>query len=147
MKTATPTVDEVKRLVEEHTVCFEVYPDRLLVSGEPRTVGYEVQLLGTHAHGSTRLTPGCEVCGRTFRDLRVIAEWVLPRDERDSRYEIQPFDGGLHMATGEGLKPEVALSVMIEHKLGFDAPLDDCESRCLRDIEARLNEVGARRRR
>ena len=146
MDAVSSTIDEVKELVAQHTVCYEVYPDRLLVRGELRTVGYEVQLLGSHARGSTRMTPGCELCASTFRDLRRIAEWKIPPDERDSKFEIVPFDGALHMATRHGLRPEVALSVTIEHRRGFDAPLDECESRCLRDVELRLNEVGARRR-
>lgn len=135
----------LRKLVDLHDVGYEVYPDRIVAQGEVRTVGFEIQLLGTHAHGSTRLTPGCELCANTWSDLRRIAEWIIPDGPRESRFDIQPFDGALHMAPSRGLRPEVALSLMIQHKHMFDAPLDDCELKCLREIEQRFQQIGARR--
>ena len=135
----------VHQLAEKHAVGYEIYPDRLLVRGEVRTVGFEIQLLGTHSHGSTRMTPGCELCAETWRDLRRIAEWILPQKPVDSRFDIQPFDGALHIAPSRGLRPEVALSLMIQHVHAFDAPVDDCEMTCLRKMEQRLQQAGVHR--
>lgn len=145
MDDATRMTEELKELVEKHTVCYEVFPDRLMVKGEPRTAGYELQLFGSHEHGTSRMTPGCEICVHTFRDLLRIAESILPREARDSKYEIREFDAALHMAPGRGLRPEVALSIMIEHKHDPEAPIDNCETQCLHEMEQRLRDLGVRR--
>ncbi len=137
--------DELKQLVEKHTVCYDIFPDCLLIEGEIRKVGFELQLFGTHDHGNSRLTPGCELCVHTFADVRRIAEWVLPQERRDSKYEIQPFDSALHETPKRRLMPEVALSIMIEHRHDFYDPNNECETRCLHEMEKKLKELGVRR--
>ena len=37
---------------------------------------------------------------------------------------------------------EVALSVRLVHREGYEQPVDSCEERCLKEIVARLRELG-----
>ena len=136
--------EELKQLIEKHTVCYDVFPDYLLVGDERRKVGFELELFGTHDHGNSSLTPGCELCVHTFADLRRIAEWLLPLDPRDSKYEIRPFDAALH-ETPKRKRWEVALSIMIEHRHDFSEEINDCETRCLQEMEKKLMGLGVRR--
>jgi hypothetical protein len=145
MADALQIENDLKQLVEKHTVCYEVFPDYLLVDGEPRKIGFELELFGTHDHGNSRMTPGCKVCVDTFADMRRIAEWILPREPRDSTYEILPFEPTLHETPKRRMRPEVALSILIEHRHKFNEPIDDCETRCLREMEKKLRELGVRR--
>ena len=145
MTESTGEKEELEQLVKKHTVCYEVFPDSLIVEGEPRKVGFELELFGTHDYGASRLTPGCDLCVHTFADLRRIAEWIIPREPHDSKYEIQPFDRALHESAKRKLRPEVALSIMIEHRHNFYEPVDDCETRCLHEMEQKLRELGVGR--
>ena len=139
------STEQLRQLIEKHTVCYEVYPDTVIVSGQQRKVGFELELFGTHDHGSSTLTPGCPVCVNTFSDLRRIAEWIIPKERRDSQYEVLPFDRALHETASRKLAPEVALSIMIEHRHNFFEPTNDCEKRCLLEMEQKLRELGVRR--
>jgi hypothetical protein len=132
----------LQSLVEKHTVYYEVSPECSLVDGKQVKVGFELRLYGTHDHGKTLLRPGCEVCVRTFEDLRQIAAWIVPREERASWYEVQPFDQALHLTPKHNLRPEVALTLKILHRHGFNDPIDECEERCLKEMEEKLSALG-----
>jgi hypothetical protein len=81
----------------------------------------------------------------TFADLRRIAEWIIPKEPHDSKYEIMPFDAALHETPARKLVPEVALSIMIEHRHNFYESINECETRCLREMEQKLKQLGVRR--
>ncbi len=138
------TVERLKSLVEEHSVHFEARPEEHLVDGKIVKTGFELQLYGTHYHGGTRLTPGCERCVQTFADLREIAEWIMPREQRPSQYEIEPFDSALHLSPTRKMRGEVVLTMKIVHRHGFFQPIDECEQRCLAEMKKKLAELGAR---
>ena len=138
------TVERLRSLVEKHSVHFEARPEEQLVDGKIVKIGFDLELYGTHDHGETRLTPGCEHCAQTFTDLREIAEWIMPGDERPSRYEIERFDGALHLSPTRKLLGEVVLTMKIVHRQGFFQPIDECEQRCLAEMKKKLAELGAR---
>ena len=135
----------LRRLVAEHQVCYEVSPELLMVKGNQLKVGFALSLWGTHDHGKTRLTPGCERCIRTYNDLRKIAEWILPIEERKSWYDVEPFDRSLHQTSTRRFRTEVLVAVKILHRHGFDQPIDQCEEVCLNDMCDRLAELGVPR--
>src|SRR5437899_6429345 len=104
-------IDKLKQLAEKHTVHYEVWPDYSLVEGKAQKVGFELDLCGSHDHGQTRLSPGCELCVHTFDDLRQIADWITPKEVRESEYAVQAFDSSLHAEPRMGLRPEVVLAL------------------------------------
>jgi len=138
------TIGRLRNLVEKHSVCYEVRSEEQVVDGKIMKVGFELQLYGTHDHGETRLTPGCERCVQTFEDLREIAEWIMPREERASRYEIEPYDSAPHLSPARKLRGEVVLTMRIVHRHAFFQPIDECEQLCLAEMKAKLIELGAR---
>jgi hypothetical protein len=138
------TVKLLKDMVEMHQVCYEVWPELLMVKGQQVKVGFNLELAGTHEHGTSTLSPGCPRCIRTFEDLRQIAEWIMPKEERPSCYEIEPYDRALHESAQRKFVPEVVLSMKILHRHGFDQPVDECEERCLKEMRNKLAELGVR---
>ena len=138
------TVEQLKDLVEMHQVCYEIWPELLIVEGQQVKVGFDLELVGTHEHGTSTMSPGCPRCIRTFDDLRQIAEWIMPKEERPSRYEIEPFDRALHESAQRKFVPEVVLSMKILHRHGFDQQVDACEERCLKEMRGKLAELGVR---
>ncbi len=133
-------VTELKRVVERHTVRYEVWPHYEIADGKRVVVGFDLELYGTHDHGDTSMSPACRLCSETFADLRRVAESILPKEQRPSQYEIAPFDQSLHASAGGRF--EVMLPIRIEHRHGFFDPIDDCEERCLKEMQQQLAELG-----
>ena len=134
------TVKELKRIIEKHTVRYEVWPHYEVVKDKRVVVGFDLELYGTHDHGTTRLSPGCPRCEETYTDLRHLAESVLPIEKRPSMYDIPPFDASLRQSA-KGVF-EVAVAIRIEHRHAFFDPVDLCEERCLKEMCERLAELG-----
>lgn len=133
-------VAELKQLIERHTVRYEVWPHYEIADGKHVIVGFDLELYGTHDHGETQLSPGCRLCSETFAGLRRVAEWILPKEQRPSQYEILPFDQSLHASAGGRF--EVSLPIRIEHRHRFFDPVDACEERCLKEMQQKLAELG-----
>ena len=138
----------LREIAQQHQVCYEVWPEWSMKEGRKLQIGFELQLCGVNSHavssGDTRHpVPGCQICLRTYNELREIAEWVLPVDERPSRYEIQAFDHAWHVAPAKRFRRnEVVLTIVIMHRDDFNQPVDDCESRCLKEMRQRLAQLG-----
>lgn len=133
-------------IVEKHQVCYEVWPERSVAEGQKIMIGFELQLCGTNSHvaakGEDQPVPGCEYCLSTYEDLKQIAEWILPREKRPSRYEIAGFDRSLHVAPhSRQSRSEVVLTIHIMHRTDFNREVDDCESHCLKEMKGRLQQL------
>jgi hypothetical protein len=134
----------LKQLVTRHQVCWEVMPIwHVPLGGRSVKIGFEVDLFGTHDHPKHPPTPGCEECQTVFSDLRRIASAVLPPSDRPSRYVIRPYDASIALSSRRHMRKDVVLAIEIAHRDGFDRDIDDCETRCLRDIESALQALGA----
>lgn len=144
---APETLERLKALVREHRVCWEVWPEQLAGVGRgPLQVGFDLVLNGAHTHDKDRPSPGCEKCQVIFEHLREIAEWIMPKVERPSRYDIQFFDHSVHFAPERGNRPDVALTIKILHRSEIDRPVDECEVRCLNEMKEKLAQIGAQHR-
>ena len=136
--------DDLKRLVERHQVCWEVWPEETLNrEGHRVQIGFELDLLGTHDHPVDPPTPGCDQCVEVYRDLRRIAQWILPGERRESDYEIGAFDSAIRFPPEREFREEITLPIRIIHREGFDRPVDACEVQCLQEMEKRLRDLGA----
>ena len=139
----TDTAD-LKRLVQQHKVCWEVWPEEMISrEGHRMQIGFELDLLGTHDHPVDPPMPGCEQCAEVYLDLRRIAEWILPKDEPESDYEIGAFDVSVHFPPEREFREEITLPIRIIHRKGFDRPVDASEVRCLGEMERKLVALGA----
>lgn len=141
---STARIDRLRELVEQHQVCYEVWPELLAVKDKTLKVGFLLELNGTHGHDAhaDQILPGCEHCHSTFEDLRQIAEWIMPKEERASYYDIQPFDNALRETPKRRFRSEVVLGMRILHRHGFDQPVDECEEVCLKEMRQKLKELG-----
>lgn len=136
--------EAIRRLVEQHQVCWEVWPEpHYRRDGTRVQVGYILRLSGIHDHPTRTPQPGCDECRLVFDHLRRIADWITPKEERDSRYEVSIFDSAIRYSTQRHFRAEVSLSLKILHKGQWDAPIDPCEVRCLREMESNLKRLGA----
>ena len=141
------THERLREIAAKHQVCYQVWPERSVAQGRKILIGFELQLCGTNSHvaakGEHQSVPGCEYCQSTYEDLRQIAEGILPRDERPSRYEIGAFDRSLHVAPhSRHSRSEVVLTIHIMHRADFNREVDDCENRCLTEMKGSLQQLG-----
>lgn len=133
-------IEDLRQIIEKHTVRYQVWPHYEMNDGKRVMVGFDLELHGTHDHGTTRLSPGCHLCTETYSDLHRIAEWMLPTDQRPSQYDIPPFDASLY-ASAKGAF-EVVVPIRIEHRHNFFDPVDGCEERCLKEMQGKLADLG-----
>jgi hypothetical protein len=143
--TTETDVSDLRDLVQRYRVSWKVWPELIYVGGEKQQIGYTIELEGSHEPWVNRPEPGCEHCQRVFQALRRIAEWAFPREPRASNYEIQPFDGAIHYWPAHLDRPRVFLAVKILHREGWEQSVDECEERCLKEIEDHLRALGANR--
>jgi len=136
----------LRQLVEQHEVCREIW---LLRHVDPasgaRTVGYQLELLGTHHEPAHTPDPGCDEWLRVYEALRQIAAWILPKQERGSVYLVGVFDHPMRLSPQRGFRKDVELVISIQHRAGFTKPVDECEIRCLQQMEQSLRALGARK--
>ena len=133
--------DQLKQAVRDHKVCWEVLPHTAFVEGRTRQIGFDLELTGTHLPG-VQATPGCEHCRRVYAVLKAIANYVLPKEQRPSRYEISSFDNCIRYSPTHANRADVTLAITIGHRSGFEG-VDECEVRCLEDMKTRLRILGA----
>jgi hypothetical protein len=107
-------------------------------------VGFRLELHGEHAEGSHPM-PGCALCQEIYMGLQEIAAWILPKEIRDSSYDLEAFDSSLHYSDPIKDPGSVRLGIAILHRSGFDRPVDACEVRCLREIQEKLRRLGVPR--
>jgi hypothetical protein len=133
----------LNELVKRFQVCWQVWPEYAMVGREKRQIGFTLDLYGTHGPGPGHVDPGCRHCHRVFAALSVIADWILPRDEQPSRYELESYNPSISYSPGRGNRPDVTLTIRVLHRDGFERPVDDCEARCLKEMQQRLRELAA----
>lgn len=81
-----------------------------------------------------------------YEDSEQLAEWILPKEEPASVYNIAPFDHALQRPIRRQFRPEVELQIRILHRYDPEQPLDDCERSCLKEMREKLAALGARER-
>lgn len=89
-------------------------------------------------------TPGCDECRAVYASLHRIAESVLPRELRPTKYEIDVFTGTLAQRHASDA-PRVTVTIRLVHRDRYREPVDDCEVTCLKEMEQSLAALGATR--
>lgn len=138
-----PAPSVLAELVQRFRVCWEVSRGLHVMGHEIRQIGFSLVLYGTHEPGVEHPIPGCEHCRHVFAALQTIAAYLLPRERRESSYDVGTFDQAIHFARERDNRPDVELAITIYHRHGYERPVDACEIRCLEEMKQRLKELGA----
>lgn len=139
---ASAELDALRASVLAHDVRCEVYPERVAYAGGLEQVGFTVELYGSHDHPRHTPEPGCDECLRVHRDLVHIARAVVPREERPSVVEIEPYEPVLVADPRRGGRPRVRLTMRLLHRAAVRGAVDACERRCLAEILTALRSLG-----
>lgn len=137
---------KLRQLVMQHKVCWEDWPEyHIDQDGKRVQIGFELELIGTHYHPEQSPVPGCAECVKVYEDLKQITQWIIPKEERDSRYKIELFDASIYYSPQRKFRKDITISIKILHREGFDRPIDACEVECLKEMEKKLKELGAQK--
>lgn len=144
-----PTLDTNRQqrlsgFVREHDVCWRRLPlTTNALSSQPVQFGFVLELHAAHVRPNHPPQPGCDECSALHAGLAEIARAVLPLDRRATRHQVRVLHTMLAFATTQGGRLEVVVEIELTHRSGL-GPVDDCERRCLTEIEKGLRELGAR---
>lgn len=128
---------DLSEFVRRHRVHFDVRPDVVVSPAGRVTVGFELRLFAVHDKGAQAL-PGCCKCDDLVAGLRSLATEVLPRDERPTISSVRPFEPALYDSREVPGADEVALTLLLSHREGYERPVDACQARCLKEVRQRL---------
>lgn len=133
----------LRTLVRKFRVCWEVYPLQILAKEGIRKIGFDLELFGTPECGTDHIFPGCEPCRRVEAALQKIADWVMLRESTSCTHIVSPDGASLSYAPVRASRPDVVVRIFIAHRHQWDLPTDECEKRCLEQIEQALTGLGA----
>jgi len=136
---AQPTL--LQALVSRYRVCWDVWPEKEIMDGKVRQIGFELELAGTHPPEVKNPSPGCLYCHDVFSALLRIAEHILPPNSGQlSKYDISPYEQIIRYSRKRSLRPDVSLSIYIVHRQR--GPVDECEQHSLDEMEKQLAGLG-----
>lgn len=140
------TGEALKQIALTHRVCYEVWPEWSASNGRATRIGFALSLCGIHENGTGgHDVPACPRCWSTYAQLRMVAEWIRPEQERACRFEIAAFDRAWHVApSARQGRNEVLTTVKIFHRCNINAPIDDCQQQCLKEMRERLHALSIR---
>lgn len=136
------THKELVDLVRRFRVCWEVWPEFSFEGGKHKNA-FALELCGTHEEGVEHPVPTCRHCRDVYNALTRIAQYILPPNDRPSRYDLSPYDQAIRYPPTRKNRPEVSLTITIYHRMNVHDPLDDCQTRCLNEMKGRLKDLGA----
>lgn len=138
--------EALPEIVRQHCVCYEVWPEWAANGGRPTRIGFSLSLCGIHENGTGPTdVPACPGCWNTYTELRKVAEWILPEEERTCRFEVEAFDRAWHIApSARRGRNETVVTIKIFHRRNVHAPIDDCQQQCLNEMRATLASLGIR---
>ena len=146
VKSQPPVLTDV---VKRYQVCWEVWPEYVIIAGQERQVGFDLELSGTHESATQHSGPGCLACRQIYSGLHAVAEWVLPKQAQPI-YRKGPCKTALRYSAVRvsgcndvlAVKVDFILKVPIVQLTGFEQTIDQCEMRALRETKQHLAELG-----
>ena len=132
---------ELRDLVRRHKVYWEIRPEPTLdPHDEVVQTGFQIGLRGTFENPDHPLT-GSPECLEVFRDLRKIAEGILPPEGEEANYKIGLFENAIDYTPASGRK-DIEVMITIE-SWESRHHVDDGEIASMRHMKARLKDLGA----
>jgi hypothetical protein len=133
--------DELKALIPRYHVCWSSYPEKAIIDGTVRQVGFRVELYGTCLPETRYADPGFVRCYEVWAALKQVAKWIMPKVPREFECEVEIFDNAIHYSGIRRNRGDVELHIRIVHQSGFNAG-DESAIDCLRGITANLSLLG-----
>jgi hypothetical protein len=114
------SAEELRRLIAEHQVCYEVWPQYVILGKKRVMAGYDVELCGIPAAAQTSGVIAMQERWATYRDLRRLAQ-VLLHTIDGAGCSIMTYDGSIRAAARRRFRQEIVLTIHITSQPGGGA--------------------------
>jgi Iap family predicted aminopeptidase len=144
-------VDNIRSLVKEHHVFYEVSPYYVEVEERPigRSVttrriqaGINVDVYGVRTEDNKLAMPPAHEYGSGYAELERLAEKVSQHTTDSCSLEVVPYPSVAIVDTRNHGKVEGMLRITISHFRGLDQPAGLAEQRALEEVERELKSLG-----
>ena len=139
---ANQEIAHLKQIVKRHKVYWiEQEIININESGDKVKNGFVIHLVGTHDEVSDE--------GKTseiFKNLDLIAQWIIPKENPEVRFEIREHDSVFFYLPGDDRDEERrnhVISVRVLHHKGFYRPNDKFQIEATKEMEKKLTNIGS----
>ncbi|HLE24733.1 MAG TPA: hypothetical protein VI935_03675 [Thermodesulfobacteriota bacterium] len=139
---ADEEISQLSRIIEEHKVFWITGPIELPDQKSGRRVQVALALV---ISGTYEETPHDTEIPNVFQKLKRIADWLIPKDNPNVRFEIKIHDSRSFYIPGDKDtdRRNYALGIQIWHSEGFDRPVDKHQIEVLKEMEEKLKKIGS----
>lgn len=131
---------EVKTFIPQYRICWSSYPEREVVDGAIRQVGFRLELYGTYPSEMIHASSGYLRSHEVWAALKEVARWIMPAAIDGAECEIEAFDNAIHYSRVRRNRGDVELHIRIIHKSGL-GPVDQSEAECLEQMITGLRNL------
>jgi hypothetical protein len=141
-------LSEVRELIQQHHAFYEVRPYYLVVEAReqhgvsaPRRVqaGFEVDIYGVNFEH--KLPPTAEY-SFAYASLQEVVQSILPHTTELCSLDVIPLPASSVIDARRRMQWLGMLRIRITHSRGLEQPAGPPEERALKELEARLQELG-----
>lgn len=133
---------QMMRIVKDHKVFWTTVPIELAGGeGMPVRVGMSLALVGTDADETVSGDDGDKHV--VFNKLQELAGWLVPKDDQNVRFEIRRNDSITFFQPDDlrTKRKNYVVGIRILHSEGFNMPMDEYQTRILKQLESKLKEL------
>ncbi len=139
---ANKGIAQVKQIVKKHKV-YWIVQELINVNetGDKVKNGFVLHLVGTRDEVSDE--------GKTseiFRNLYRIAQWIMPKENPEVRFEIRQHDSVFFYLPGDDRdenRRDLVVSLRVLHHEGFHRPIDKYQIEAIKEMEQKLKNIGS----
>lgn len=131
-------------LTRQFNVRFSLTPTDVSVAGREVTVGFELQLVGTHPDPSSSVGRSCKQCQRVLMNLMEFADWAVPTRASGFSRQDRGYEKLTRFGAGIGCDGQVSLVVRLLQTRRFEQANDGWAPEFLEQVRRFLLEQGCR---
>lgn len=152
-QTAASSIDEARRVIEDHQVFYEVAPYYVLFEEQPAgghptsrgiQAGFDVDVFGIVQGPAPEASPKYEL---VYQALSRSVEAIRSDTSDGCTIEVIPQESTVIFDFRSYFQEEATLRIRIAHSRGLDQPAGPAEERALQKLQEELKSLGVKARR
>jgi hypothetical protein len=139
---ANQDIAELKQIVKKHKV-YWILQELININekGDKIKNGFVLYLVGTRDEVSNE-----RKTAEIFKNLDRIAQWIMPEENPEVRFEIREIDSAFFYLPGDDRdedRKNHVVSLRVLHHGGFHRPIDKYQIEAVKEMEKRLTSIGS----
>ncbi len=139
---ANQDIAELKQIVKKHKV-YWILQELININekGDKIKNGFVLYLVGTRDEVSNERKTAV-----IFKNLDRIAQWIMPKENPEVRFEIRQHDSVFFYLPGDDRdenRRNLVVSLRVLHHEGFHRPIDKYQIEAIKEMEQKLKNIGS----